>query len=381
MATIRASVGRGGRNQRTDVKAVQSLLNDHVKPPIRLLAEDGLVGPKTIQAITNFQRDVVRLPRPDGRVDPGYRTIETLSGGRTGRTHTAPKTGGTASPIDQHKAAAREELRTLGKDTWFSDFWKVVVEDATPEVKRFFSMIGRAEDARKIARFYVVLRKDLDVSPREIKQILQSISGVKDPRWTKNFVDFLSDPPTRIGGALKKLAKAGKLVGFVIFLIEYMDHWSKGDYHMAFCEIYKQAMGKAIGWADFIDTIQSFLNAILPKKYKSETAFKVIKAINPIDLGAQAVDVGGVLATMVIEGKIDERRVLRLADRMKKGSAAIFYDLGDDLASALAAIADMSDSDYDEMMSAGSIFGWLNDFWLTKYTPSLVLYRWVKEKV
>ncbi len=82
MKSINGSVGRGGRNNRQDVVTVQQLLNLHNKPPNRPLSVDGIVGPKTITAIERFQREVLGVRRPDGRVDPGRRTISALSGGK-----------------------------------------------------------------------------------------------------------------------------------------------------------------------------------------------------------------------------------------------------------------------------------------------------------
>ena len=69
------SVGKGGKNGRDDVEAVQQLLADHGVDPGPI---DGLVGPKTIKAITDFQAEFLR--RPDGRVDPGGRTWRELLG-------------------------------------------------------------------------------------------------------------------------------------------------------------------------------------------------------------------------------------------------------------------------------------------------------------
>lgn len=77
--SIQAPVGAGGRNLQLDVVTVQYLLN--CVPvgkggPVPELAVDGLVGPKTIQAIRKFQ--TTAFGRADGRVDPGGRTIKAL---------------------------------------------------------------------------------------------------------------------------------------------------------------------------------------------------------------------------------------------------------------------------------------------------------------
>jgi Putative peptidoglycan binding domain len=77
---ISGSVGIGGRNIPADVAAVQYLL-DCVPTsrggPTPELVIDGACGPKTTNAIRNFQL-MTGCP-PDGRVDPGGPTFRTLA--------------------------------------------------------------------------------------------------------------------------------------------------------------------------------------------------------------------------------------------------------------------------------------------------------------
>ena len=75
---IRASVGRGGVNRFEDVRVVQELLNKHTPPRMQPLTVDGIVGPKTIAAIEDFQRRVLSMIHPDGRVDPDGPTLRAL---------------------------------------------------------------------------------------------------------------------------------------------------------------------------------------------------------------------------------------------------------------------------------------------------------------
>jgi hypothetical protein len=79
MKTIVASVGRGGLNRTEDVLLVQELLNSHIQPPQRPLVLDGVMSSRTIAAIEAFQRCVLNIHRPDGRIDPGDRTITALA--------------------------------------------------------------------------------------------------------------------------------------------------------------------------------------------------------------------------------------------------------------------------------------------------------------
>ena len=62
---VRKSVGSGCPNDASDVRIVQRLLNHNTQV---LLTVDGIVGPKTIAAITQFQKEFTGIV--DGRVDP-----------------------------------------------------------------------------------------------------------------------------------------------------------------------------------------------------------------------------------------------------------------------------------------------------------------------
>lgn len=80
MATISGSVGRGGLNRRPDVITIQTLINHNIRliTPLHPLQIDGVVGPKTISAIEEFQRRVLHMQRPDGRIDPLGQTLRKL---------------------------------------------------------------------------------------------------------------------------------------------------------------------------------------------------------------------------------------------------------------------------------------------------------------
>ncbi len=82
MYRLHASVGINGRNEHDDVLVVQTLLNKngHIVESIGRVPEDGNLDEATRRAILAFQRDVVRLSSPDGRVDPNGRTFRILTG-------------------------------------------------------------------------------------------------------------------------------------------------------------------------------------------------------------------------------------------------------------------------------------------------------------
>jgi peptidoglycan hydrolase-like protein with peptidoglycan-binding domain len=75
---INASVGSGGANRPEDVKVIQRLLGDLEFAATSVsLDVDGIVGPRTIGAITTFQQGNPGLV-VDGRIDPGGGTFTTL---------------------------------------------------------------------------------------------------------------------------------------------------------------------------------------------------------------------------------------------------------------------------------------------------------------
>ena len=82
MDEIEDSVGAGGMNRASDVRIVQQLLNQHMLAlGLPLLVVDNHAGNNTIKGIRAYQRRVVGLARPDGRVDPGGRTWRLLDAG------------------------------------------------------------------------------------------------------------------------------------------------------------------------------------------------------------------------------------------------------------------------------------------------------------
>jgi len=81
---ISGSVGVGGQNRREDVLVVQALINAKLPFPLKPLDVDGVCGDLTKFAITEYQRrnlSSLGMTRPDGRVDPGGATFQSLSNG------------------------------------------------------------------------------------------------------------------------------------------------------------------------------------------------------------------------------------------------------------------------------------------------------------
>lgn len=67
-------------NSPFDAEKIQKLLNDnlHLIPKIKKLVVDKKVGKLTIGAIREYQKNVVKMINPDGRVDPNGRTLKSL---------------------------------------------------------------------------------------------------------------------------------------------------------------------------------------------------------------------------------------------------------------------------------------------------------------
>jgi muramidase (phage lysozyme) len=119
-------VGLGGIQVGEDVRKIQRLLNraqrqlnaahipmEHFAP----LADDGDVGPLTRGAITIFQRDIVRMAHPDGRVDPDGPTLHLLNEAASGdlhslkpRLHTHQHNAPAAHPVHGGGSQSAEQL-------------------------------------------------------------------------------------------------------------------------------------------------------------------------------------------------------------------------------------------------------------------------------
>ena len=78
------TVGHGAANAKADVAVVQVLINmnaTRMPPGFQPLAEDGLIGSKTVDAIRTFQRHVLQQATATGEVDVEGPTLEALRKG------------------------------------------------------------------------------------------------------------------------------------------------------------------------------------------------------------------------------------------------------------------------------------------------------------
>lgn len=88
MKNILSSVGRSGKNTRSDTIIVQELLNRATRAPYRLLTIDGVAKFHTISIIERFQKQVLNFSNPDGLVEPGGKTWNALTRYFTESTNT-----------------------------------------------------------------------------------------------------------------------------------------------------------------------------------------------------------------------------------------------------------------------------------------------------
>lgn len=85
MTKILRSVGRGGVNLYSDVITIQKLLNKQsIAGVASSLKLDGKADVKMISRIELYQMKVMNMAKPDGRVDPGGKTIAKLSASSAG---------------------------------------------------------------------------------------------------------------------------------------------------------------------------------------------------------------------------------------------------------------------------------------------------------
>lgn len=77
--TINRSVGRSGANIDKDVRLIQSLLCVYLRNNSQTtIAINGNCDNKTIETITSFQKNFVKLTKPDGLVAPNGKTFTAL---------------------------------------------------------------------------------------------------------------------------------------------------------------------------------------------------------------------------------------------------------------------------------------------------------------
>ncbi|GAB2190815.1 hypothetical protein MAH1_24230 [Sessilibacter sp. MAH1] len=120
---LQDSVGISGNNSNTDIKTVQAAINELLDliPPTQKLAVDGTLGKnpeksKTVAAIKQFQKLVVKMAAPDGRIDANGKSHKLLNQKLAARSKTIvgsqlPKLNG---KLDIDEEAYRKAANLIG---------------------------------------------------------------------------------------------------------------------------------------------------------------------------------------------------------------------------------------------------------------------------
>ena len=115
MTKIARSVGRGGVNLYNDVITIKKLLNKQRLPGVTgELKYDGDAGKETITRIEIFQKNIVKMPKPDGRIDPGGMTMAKL----TAEEKTTKKTNNTNKEFNLLVATIYGEANNSSEIAW-----------------------------------------------------------------------------------------------------------------------------------------------------------------------------------------------------------------------------------------------------------------------
>lgn len=356
---ISGSVGRFGKNEKFDVETVQERLNELMGPSRKRLDVDGKIGPKTIGTIKDFQFNVVRLRRPDGRVDPEQKTIRALNDPNSASLWQRMCIPPEAHPVRVADETTRDERMSppekllakeavaMGESSAFEEFRRELIDKSIPEMKKFLGSIGRAEDARKLIAAWSQLRR-WGFTIDEASEVMKTISGMRGRQW--GALDAIASSTSKFGRFIGMVSSKAGAVGHVITMIEVADKFQQGDYLFGASELYKHFMGSAIPWAGMVEGLQSLVEALVPGSARNSKIFQVIRACDPIGLGASAVDSMTTLVLGTIHliqtGRIDMARLSRLVDRMKQGPTKLFADMGEELGDSVYEMSNWRKDDW-----------------------------------
>lgn len=360
---ISQSVGNLGKNLPQDVKTIQQRLNELMPPSRKKLTADGKCGPLTIACIREFQKEVQGSKSPDGRVDIAKGTIAALNDPSSASKWAKMSIGSPALPGPSgggvpHEEPMRTKFREAGREGEFDMFRRALVDGSIPGMKNFLGTIGRAEDAAKLASAFLALRR-WGLTFEECREVMKAATGMRKAKAAIELFDDISKPTSKLTKLLGHAGKVAGRIGLLITVIEVADKFADGDYLYGATEVYKMAMGKAVPWAAMIEGLQSLVEGVAPDSWKAKGVFKVMRACDPIGLGAVAVDAITTLALgaidMVVKGRMDADammpRLERLVARMKQGPTKVFAEMGENLGDAMYEISQWKRDDFTYAVS------------------------------
>lgn len=354
--TIRGSVGAGGRNDSADVRTVQSQLNGLMNAPRVPLTVDGLAGPKTKAMIVDFQKNVVDLAMPDGRVDPGGKTLRALndpgSEGKWARMSMAPPPlpgapGSSAMPTLPAVYTASEKgflerlyakigevhTRKPAKDV-LDDLVQndialakalISLQGVTQYTVEFLEALANMRRAGFTAREIVILFSD--ARKMGLGQLDEMIGVMR-----------LVGQNAKLAAALKGLGRVALVATLVTTFYVVIDHFRNGRFGPGMAEIYGVAMGMAVPWAGFLNAMQELIYAYNPNSAndtKIQAGFRFLLACDPIGAGKTAIDTYYTFVKMALTamftGKINGGELDELARRMRNSPMKFWTDIGDSM--------------------------------------------------
>lgn len=357
---IQGSVGRGGKNMKPDVTAVQQRLNDLMNPPRKRLVVDGLSGPRTEGMIADFQINVLKFSRADRRVDPAGKTIRALnnpaSEGTWARMSIDPNAGGggggavpsdlskTYSDEQQEKIAdLRDKIAAQPDSREAVDFLDFFIKTyipltkellATATVTEFLAGTRGGTGLINFVKGIVSLRR-LGFSAAEIVEILVQVKRNRGLDAGLRMLGGVGKYP-RLAMAFKRIGRAAFIAGIVVCVIEAGNYFRKGQIGPGMAEVYGTIMSIGVPWAAAIDAAQTLLYAYFPEfegSPKIRYAFRVLNAINPIGAGKTAVDTGYTLIKMVGDriatGEWNASEIDGLVRRMENSPMRLFTEAGE----------------------------------------------------
>ena len=345
-----------------DVIKLQGDLNRLYPTKFPQLKTDGVFGPKTKDWVVNFQRTNPPL-KADGIAGPKtLARLQTMAGGSPG-VPGAPPMGAIIAPpqppatgIKRFEEEMRQEFEKKKALTEFGTFLNDLEGKYVPNIKIVLGAISRVDEARQIASFWIELNKLLKGVEDQRQLVLVGIA-----KLNKNDLEIfeaLAKPTGKIGRIAASLGTAASFAGYLITIVECVQHARRGDAGAIAAELYKFAMGKAVPWAAILEGVGSLLDGVVPEQTrKNSYAFKIMRSIDPIGLGAVAVDSLGSIVTggceMAARGRLDvdilTNRLTPLVARMKQGPASLFVELGENSGDALYELT-QTDIDFQAML-------------------------------
>ena len=132
---LKAAVGKGSPNHKSDVQLVQEALNKHgFKTSV-----DGSCGAQTIKAITEFQR-MLGFRKPDARVDPGGKTWQKLQAKKFNATEFLKDADDTQRALAAHAIDSEGGYSNHPNDTGGKTMYGIAEHKEWPKFARLFKL-------------------------------------------------------------------------------------------------------------------------------------------------------------------------------------------------------------------------------------------------